>query len=144
MINVDELISNARKEGNKTALKTLQLIKSEFSKVEHSGTKLDNVEQLKILKRMKNQYEQAVEEFKKGGREDLVGEEEQELELICSLLPEQVDESVVTKYIDELCNELGDKLSMRDIKPILTKVQEKYPMVDGKLVSSIIKDQLRN
>lgn len=144
MINVDELISNARKEGNKTALKTLQLIKSEFSKVEHSGTKLDNVEQLKILKRMKNQYEQAVEEFKKGGREDLVGEEEQELELICSLLPEQVDESVVTKYIDELCNELGDKLSMRDIKPILTKVQEKYPMVDGKLVSSIIKDHLRN
>lgn len=144
MINVDELISNARKEGNKIALKTLQLIKSEFSKVEHSGTKLDNVEQLKILKRMKNQYEQAVEEFKKGGREDLVGEEEQELELICSLLPEQVDESVVTKYIDELCNELGDKLSMRDIKPILTKVQEKYPMVDGKLVSSIIKDQLRN
>lgn len=144
MINVDELISNARKEGNKTALKTLQLIKSEFSKVEHSGTKLDNVEQLKILKRMKNQYEQAVEEFKKGGREDLVGEEEQELELICSLLPEQVDESVVTKYIDELCNELGDKLSMRDIKPILTKVQEKYPMVDGKLVSSIIKNQLRN
>lgn len=144
MINVDELISNARKEGNKTALKTLQLIKSEFSKVEHSGTKLDNVEQLKILKRMKNQYEQAVEEFKKGGREDLVGEEEQELELICSLLPEQVDESVVTKYIDELCNELGDKLSMRDIKPILTKVQEKYPMVDGKLVSGIIKDQLRN
>lgn len=93
---------------------------------------------------MKNQYEQAVEEFKKGGREDIVGEEEQELELICSLLPEQVDESVVTKYIDELCNELGDKLSMRDIKPILTKVQEKYPMVDGKLVSSIIKDQLRN
>lgn len=144
MINVDELISNARKEGNKIALKTLQLIKSEFSKVEHSGTKLDNVEQLKILKRMKNQYEQAVEEFKKGGREDLVGEEEQELELICSLLPEQVDESVVTKYIDELCNELGDKLSMRDIKPILTKVQEKYPMVDGKLVSSIIKDHLRN
>lgn len=144
MINVDELISNARKEGNKTALKTLQLIKSEFSKVEHSGTKLDNVEQLKILKRMKNQYEQAVEEFKKGGREDLVGEEEQELELICSLLPEQADESVVTKYIDELCNELGDKLSMRDIKPILTKVQEKYPMVDGKLVSSIIKDHLRN
>lgn len=144
MINVDELISNARKEGNKIALKTLQLIKSEFSKVEHSGTKLDNVEQLKILKRMKNQYEQAVEEFNKGGREDLVGEEEQELELICSLLPEQVDESVVTKYIDELCNELGDKLSMRDIKPILTKVQEKYPMVDGKLVSSIIKDQLRN
>jgi gatB/yqey domain protein len=144
MINVDELISNARKEGNKIALKTLQLIKSEFSKVEHSGTKLDNVEQLKILKRMKNQYEQAVEEFKKGGREDLVGEEEQELELICSLLPEQVDESVVTKYIDELCNELGDKLSMRDIKPILTKVQEKYPMVDGKLVSNIIKDHLRN
>lgn len=144
MINVDELISNARKEGNKIALKTLQLIKSEFSKVEHSGTKLDNVEQLKILKRMKNQYEQAVKEFKKGEREDLVGEEEQELELICSLLPEQVDESVVTKYIDELCNELGDKLSMRDIKPILTKVQEKYPMVDGKLVSSIIKDQLRN
>jgi gatB/yqey domain protein len=136
--------SNARKEGNKIALKTLQLIKSEFSKVEHSGTKLDNVEQLKILKRMKNQYEQAVEEFKKGGREDLVGEEEQELELICSLLPEQVDESVVTKYIDELCNELGDKLSMRDIKPILTKVQEKYPMVDGKLVSNIIKDHLRN
>lgn len=144
MINVDELISNARKEGNKIALKTLQLIKSEFSKVEHSGTKLDNVEQLKILKRMKNQYEQAVEEFKKGGREDLVGEEEQELELICSLLPEKVDESVVTKYIDELCSELGDKLSMRDIKPILTKVQEKYPMVDGKLVSSIIKDHLRN
>lgn len=144
MINVDELISNARKEGNKTALKTLQLIKSEFSKVEHSGTKLDYIKQLKILKRMKNQYEQAVEEFKKGGREDLVGEEEQELELICSLLPEQVDESVVTKYIDELCNELGDKLSMRDIKPILTKVQEKYPMVDGKLVSSIIKDHLRN
>lgn len=144
MINVDELISNARKEGNKTALKTLQLIKSEFSKVEHSGTKLDNVEQLKILKRMKNQYEQAVEEFKKGGREDLVGEEKQELELICSLLPEQVDESVITKYIDELCNELGDKLRMRDIKPILSKVQEKYPMVDGKLVSSVIKDHLRN
>lgn len=144
MINVDELISNARKEGNKIALKTLQLIKSEFSKVEHSGTKLDNVEQLKILKRMKNQYEQAVEEFKKGGREDLVREEEQELELIYSLFPEQVDESVITKYINELCNELGDKLSMRDIKPILSKVQEKYPMVDGKLVSSVVKDHLRN
>lgn len=32
----------------------------------------------------------------------------------------------------------GYKLSMRDMKPILTIVQEKYPNANGKLVSSTI------
>ena len=39
-------------------------------------------------------------------------------------------------------NDSDWKLSMRDMKTVLTKVQETYPMANGKIVSKVLKEYI--
>ena len=141
---IDEMIASAMKNHETELLNVLKLIKCEMVKATKDGVELNDVTETKILLKMASQREDSIRQYIDGGREDLANAEKTELEVINSFLPKQASDeeiedftrSTITAYC--LTQDESHKLSMRDMKPILTVVQEKYPNANGKLVSKIL------
>lgn len=85
---------------------------------------------------------EAILEFEKGKREDLVEKEKKELEILQKYLPEQLSEEEIQKLAKEAIEKAGAK-SSNDIGKIMAELMPKIKgKADGNLVSKIVKDLL--
>lgn len=148
MIDINKHIAEAMKKREREKLDTLKLIKAELVKAEKDGIKLDDAKETKILIKMVEQRKDSISQYIKGGRNDLAEAEQKEIDVINEFIPEQpTDEDIekytndsITHYIEQ--NDSDYLISMKDMKAILSMVQEKYPMANGKIVSKVLKDRI--
>lgn len=148
MINIDELIKKAMHEKDMELLSVLKMVKSEFLKKQtEAGRKqkeLTDEEQVKVLMKMASQHEESISQFIDGGRPELADAEKKELEIISGFIPKQPTDEELTEYVSgvvtayRLTKDEGYKISMRDMKPIMDIVKEKYPTANGKIVSKTL------
>ena len=143
MINIDELIKDATKSKS-DLLDIYRLIKSEFLKwqKDNPGKELDERQQNKILQKMYDQRVESAKIYDEAGRRDLANNEAREALIIYPFLPYQVPDEEIEDYTTEICDKLRDggyNITMRDMKSILSQVQEKYPDANGKIVSKVVK-----
>jgi len=85
---------------------------------------LEDAEAAAVVGRLAKQRKDSIEQFKKGGRQDLVEEEEAELKILETYLPKMMDKSEVEKIAKTKKQELG-----------ITDPSKK-----GMLMSAIMKD----
>ena len=143
--SLNQKIKEAMINKNASELKTLRLIKSEITKSEKDGVELNDVTIFKILNKMLNQREDAYNQYIKADRNDLANGELEEMNVIKSFMPKQPSEEEiiceVKNTIEEYISSKDEtfKISMKDMKTILTTVQIKYPTVNGKIVSEVLK-----
>lgn len=148
MIKIDELIAKAMKDRDKVRLNTFRLVKTEFVKAEKNGMEMNDASQLKILLKMAEQRKDAIEQFTNLGRKGLADELQAELDIINEYMPKQASEEDIKEFTNECINKLQDindadwKLSMKDMKAVLSMVQEKYPTANGKIVSMTLKERI--
>lgn len=141
---IDKYIANAMKERNTDTLNALKLIKSELVKAEKDGIKLDDISETKILLKMVSQREDSIRQYIDGNRKDLADNEQKEIDVIKQFIPDQPSDEDIENYTRAtisayaLSKEEGYKLSMKDMKPIMSIVQEKYPSANGKIISKIL------
>ena len=130
---IDRLIANAMKERNIELLNVLKLIKSELVKAEKDGVTLDEVSETKILLKMLSQREDSIRQYVDGGRKDLADNEQKEIDIIKQFVPEQPTDEEIEEYTRTcistyvLTKKAGESLSMKDMKPLMNIVKEKYP-----------------
>ena len=148
-MEMTELLTQRIKEAmlnkNASELKTLRLIKAEFTKAEKDGIEINETSSFKILNKMMTQREESYNQYVSANRIELANAEKEEMDIIATFIPKQPSEEEIKEFVVNTIKEYiiaqGEsfKLSMRDMKPILSKVQETYPTVNGKIVSDIIK-----
>lgn len=148
MIQIDNLIKEAMLSKNTELLNVLKLVKAEFLKKQtEPGRKikeLNEEEQIKVLMKMVAQRKDSIEQYEKANREDLADAEKKEMEILNGFLPKQASEEEVAEYtslavtIYKATKDDGYKLSMRDMKPIMDIVKEKYPTANGKVISQTL------
>lgn len=141
MLDITKLIIEATKEKSE-ALDTYKLIKAEFLRwtKDNPNKEFTEAVEQKILKKMYDQRMESFKVFTEAGREDLARIEKFGAEIISAYLPKEVppEELILqTKMIIKL--DYNDKVSMKDMKTILSKVQEIYPGASGKIVSQVVK-----
>jgi uncharacterized protein len=68
---------------------------------------LNDEESLAVITKLAKQRRDSIEQFKKGGREDLVKEEEEELAILETFLPKLMDKSEIEKIAQAKKKELG-------------------------------------
>jgi uncharacterized protein YqeY len=148
MIDINKYIAEAMKAKDREKLSTLKLIKAELVKAEKDGITLDDAKEAKILMKMVDQRKESISQYIKGGRNDLAEAEQKEIDVIKEYIPEQPTDEEIESYTNDAINnyviEKGDdyQVSMKDMKAILSIVQEKYPMANGKIVSNVLKNKI--
>ena len=82
------------------------------------GDSLSEEETIKILKSAAKQLKESVEQYNKGGREDLVEKELFELSLLEKYLPEQLSEDKIRKVVKRNIQSVGAE-SMQNMGHIM-------------------------
>ena len=138
----EELIS-AMKAGDKPRMTGLRNIigKLKASQID-KGEELTGDESLKILKSAAKQLKESVEQYKKGGRDDLAEKELFELSLLDKYLPEQLSQDEVRTTVKNTIKSTGAK-SMQEMGKVMGAVmKELAETADGKLVQQIVQEEL--
>lgn len=142
---INTMIATAMKSGNSIELNALRAIKTAFmnwsTSADNAGKEMTDADELKILLKMKAQREDSINQYKAGGREDLVESETAELNALLKFIPAQPTDEEIESYTKEIASKI-EGLSMKDMKNVLAKVQEKYPTANGKIVSQVVKSMI--
>ena len=103
---------------------------------------LDDEGIIEIISKMVKKLKDAIVEFEKGGRQDLVENNQREIEVLTKYLPEQLSEEELTAIIKEVITETA-AVSMRDMGKVMGAVVPKTKgKADGGLINKIVKDLL--
>ena len=133
----------AMKAGDKAAMIGLRNIigKLKASQID-KGNPLTKEDTLKILKSAAKQLRESVEQYKKGGRDDLAEKELFELSLLDKYLPEQLSEDEIREIVKETI-QASNAESIQDMGRVMGKLmKELAASADGKLVQHIVQDEL--
>ncbi|MGG7077957.1 GatB/YqeY domain-containing protein [Clostridium sardiniense] len=146
-------IKDRLQEDWKTALKAkdkfkanvLSTAKAAVLLVEKTDNKpVDDSQVIEILAREVKQRREAVLEFEKGNRQDLVDEANAEISILLNYLPQQLSEEEILQIVKESAIEAGAN-SIKDMGKVMALVRPKIVgKADGKLVSQIVKNYLNN
>jgi len=135
----------AQKSGEKLKLSLTRLLKSDIRYKEiDKGKELSDEEVLEVLTSAAKKHRDSIEQFRKGGREDLVKQEEDELKLILGYMPEQLNAEELGKLVEEAITEVGaegEKDMGKVMKVLMPKVKGK---ADGKAVSLLVSSRLKS
>jgi uncharacterized protein len=105
-------IKDAMMAKDEVKLKTLRGMVAAFTNESMAKGKkpnefLDDADTLAVITRLAKQRKDSIEQFKAGGREDLVKEEQAELAILETYLPKMMDKSEVEKIAQAKMTELG-------------------------------------
>ena len=105
---------------------------------------LSDEDVIDIISKQIKMRKDSIAEFQKAGREDLVKQHEEEINILNEYMPTQLSTEEVEKIIEEAFNKIKPT-SMKDMgtimKTINPQVRGKYDM---KEISNIIKNKLNN
>ena len=138
----EELIA-AMKAGDKPRMTGLRNIigKLKASQLD-KGEELTGDESLKILKSAAKQLKESVEQYQKGGRDDLAEKELFELSLLEKYLPEQISEGKIRDAVKNTIQSSNAE-SMQDMGKVMGMLMKELAgTADGKLVQQIVLEEL--
>ena len=140
------------KSGDKVALRAYKNLKAEIQKVKtaKNAKPYTDAAEIQLISKMCKNLEDAILDFSKAHREDLVSDYTSELEVLKKLLPEPVNESQICSFVEEYClnnNFVGNteaqeniiQIPKKEMGKVIKVVKETYPQADGKLISTIVK-----
>jgi uncharacterized protein YqeY len=139
-----EDFKQAMKDKDKLRSSILSFVRAQFknAQIEKRKDKLDDTEVITILKKEVKRHEEAIEQFKKGNREDLVKKESDELVIIKTYLPASLSDEELKDLVNQALVEFP-QATIKDMGNIMKRVLEKSAgRADGSKVSLLVKEAL--
>jgi len=138
-----EEMKEAMKSSDKLRLSTIRMIRSNIKNKEIEIRKpLDDETIQRVIQGMVRKGEESLDQFKLGGRMDLVEKESKEIEILKSYLPQSLTQEEVIKIIDETIEET-QVTSLKDLGKVMKSVMPKLQgKADGKLINQLVKERL--
>ena len=129
-------LKQAMKGGDALRRETIRGVRGAIRnrEIEVGGT-LDDDGILRVIRALVKQRAESIEQYRAGGRDDLVRKETAERELLEAYLPAAPDAAAVERAVRELIAELGAS-GPRDVGRVMRPALERLgAAVDGKLVN---------
>ncbi len=146
----DQIISDlkeAMKAKDQDRLRVLRSLKAKLMEkeiAERTGGEatLSDEQAIQVLTKAAKQRKESIDQFQKGGREDLVANEKVELDIIEKYLPAMMSEEEVRKTVKNKIQAMG-ATEPQDMGKVMGPVMgELRGKADGSLVSQIVKEEL--
>lgn len=133
----------AMKAKDKDRLATIRLLNAAIKQIEIDEKKdLSDADVLALLDKQAKQRRESIKQFLEAGREELAKQEQDELEIIQTYLPEQLSEAELAKLVSEAVAE-SQAASMQDMGKVMAILK---PKVQGRCdmgaMSKLVKDAL--
>ncbi len=139
-------ITEAMKARAEHKLSTLRMVKSALKKKEvEKMAPLDDKESQQILTTLIKQRKESIEQFTKGGRQEMADKEAAEIVLIETYLPKAAGEAEIVAGVKAAIAEMGSP-TMKEMGTVMKNAMARFAAagmrVDGKVVSEAVKKEL--
>jgi len=141
-IIADMIAAMKAKDAERTS--TLRMIKAAITNREKDGgAEVTDEDVLKLLRTQVKQRRDSVEQFEKGGRQELADKEKAEIVIIEAYLPQAASRDEIDQAVAAAISETGAS-SMKDMGAVMkaTMAQLAGKNADGKMVSEAVKAKL--
>lgn len=134
-----------RDERLKTTIRSvIAALKKAETELDASGerVRLEDSDILALIAKQAKMRQESISEFRKGGREDLVAEEEAELTILQAYLPKQLGREEIEAKARQIIAEVeasGPRDMGKVMKPLMAHLRGR---ADGKLVNQIVRELL--
>jgi uncharacterized protein len=137
-------IAEAMKARDQVRLSTLRMLKAGLTNREvERGRPLNDAEDLQVVAGLVKQRRESIDQFAKGGRQDLVAKETAELAILETYLPPALGAEDLERIVSEVVAETG-AASPKDMGKVMKGVMARLAgaTVDGKAVNELVKKRL--
>jgi uncharacterized protein YqeY len=142
--DITAAIGDAMRKQDAARLGPLRMLKAAFmNKSIEKGHDLDEAEERQVVNSLVKQRRDSIEQFTKGGRQDLVDKEAAEIVVLEAYLPPAVDPAVLDKAVTDAIAETG-ATSAKDMGRVMKAAMTKLTgqTVDGKAVNELVRRKL--
>ena len=142
--DVTAAIGDAMRKQDAVRLGPLRMLKAAFmNKSIEKGHDLDEAEERQVVSSLVKQRRDSIEQFAKGGRQDLVDRETAEIGVLQAYLPPAVDPAALDKAVADAITETG-ATSAKDMGRVMKAAMAKLAgqTVDGKAVNDLVRRKL--
>lgn len=142
--DVSAAITDAMRRQDAARLSALRMLKAAFmNRSVEKGHDLDDGEARQVVQALVKQRRDSIEQFLKGGRQDLADKETAEIAVLESYLPPAADPAIVERAVAEAIAETG-ATSAKDMGRVMKAALAKLAgqTVDGKVVNELVRKKL--
>jgi len=141
-INAD--LTAAMKAQNAERLSVLRMMKAAIRnrEIDERG-ELDDPKAIQVLSTLIKQRKDSIEQFGRGGRQDLVEKESREIKIIEEYLPAAASDEEIEQVVDEVVRATGAS-SLKDLGGVMKQCMARFAgkPVDGKKVNALVRQRL--
>ena len=139
-------ITTAMKARDEQRLSCLRMVKTALKNREiEKMAPLDDKEAQQVLSTLIKQRKESVEQFTKGGRQEMADKEAAEIKLIEAYLPKAAGEEEIVAGVKAVIAEMGSP-TMKEMGTVMKNAMARFSAagmrVEGKMVSEVVKKEL--
>lgn len=133
----------AMKEKDTIKKDTVQMVRAAILQIEKDkGIEVDDNKIIEIIAKEVKGKKDALDDFEKGGRQDLIEQTNKEIEILSEYLPKQLSKEEIKVKVEEIIKELG-ATSMKDMGPVMKEAKAKIgAAADGRTINEVVKELL--
>jgi uncharacterized protein YqeY len=144
MKKISEDMTAAMRARDQARLAPLRMAKAALMNREvEKGRELDDAESQQVIASLIKQRRDSIEQFQKGGREELAAREAAEIAVLETYLPPPIDPAEIQRAVDEAVAETGGT-SPKDLGRVMKAVMVKLAGrgADGRVVNELVRNKL--
>lgn len=142
--DINAAITAAMKARDQVRLDPLRMLKTALTNKQiEKGRDLDDAEALQVVASLVKQRRESIEQFRKGGRSDLVDKEAREITILEAYLPPAMDTAELDALVQAAITETG-ATSPKDMGRVMKDLMPRLAGrgVDGKAVNELVRRKL--
>lgn len=138
-----EDLKNSMKEKNIVRKNVIQMVRAAILQIEKDkGIEVDDNKILEIIAKEVKTRNDSIADFEKGGREDLVEQAKQEIEILSEYLPKQLTKEELKEKVEIIIKETG-ATTIKDMGKVMKAAKEQIgTAADGRSINEVVKELL--
>lgn len=135
-----EDLKECMKTKNIVRKNAIQMVRAAILQVEKDNqVSLEDNQIIEIIAKESKKRKDSLEDYEKSGREDLIAQVKEEIEILSEYLPKQLSEEELEQIIKEIIQQ-ENATSMKDMGKVMKSAKEKIgARSDGKTINEIVK-----
>jgi len=132
-----EEMKQAMRERKTLRLDVIRLLRARIKNVEIDQGELNDDQVQQIVQQQIKQWKEAIVDYKKGQRQDLVDEAEQKVAILQEYLPQQLTDAEIVEIIKKIVAET----KLDQLGPVIGKVKQQIGnQADGSRIAMLVKE----
>ena len=136
-------LKEAMKEKNEIKKNTVQMVRAAILQIEKDkGITVEDEKIIEIIAKEVKGKKDAIVDFEKGGRQDLINQKNEEISILQEYLPKQLNKEELKIEIEKVIKELN-ATSIKDMGPVMKEAKARIgASADGRTINEVVKELL--